>query len=171
MSCDGRADEILQLAAGLLACLAVVGANGQRQAMFLENVPGFAARILRNFDVAAADAALVVSSSGCNVVPVEIAEEFQRRGVAVVAIVSRDHLERSTSNDPRGKKLHKKLQKEFRYESLEVVKSRDFRVGPDEPAILGRVMLGGNGGAFDATLTVSSDGTTVTCAERVGDAI
>src|SRR5207248_2013813 len=27
---------------------AVVGSNGQRQAMFLENVPGFAERILRN---------------------------------------------------------------------------------------------------------------------------
>ena len=27
----------------------VVGANGQRQAMYLENVPGFAERILRNF--------------------------------------------------------------------------------------------------------------------------
>jgi uncharacterized phosphosugar-binding protein len=27
----------------------VVGANGQRQAMYLENVPGLASRILRNF--------------------------------------------------------------------------------------------------------------------------
>src|SRR5919112_5307724 len=51
----------------------VVGANGQRQAMFLENVPGFAERILRNFDLSAADAGLVVSSSGCNVVPIEMA--------------------------------------------------------------------------------------------------
>src|SRR6186997_126641 len=46
----------------------VVGANGQRQAMFLENVSGLAERILRNFDLATADCALVVSSSGCNVV-------------------------------------------------------------------------------------------------------
>jgi len=29
----------------------VIGANGQRQAMLLENVPGFAERILRNFDL------------------------------------------------------------------------------------------------------------------------
>src|SRR3989337_1688188 len=29
----------------------VVGANGQRQAMFLENVSGLAERILRNFDL------------------------------------------------------------------------------------------------------------------------
>ncbi|MEK7256516.1 MAG: SIS domain-containing protein, partial [Bacteroidota bacterium] len=40
----------------------VVGANGQRQAMFLENVPGFAARILRNFDLSKQDSALVISS-------------------------------------------------------------------------------------------------------------
>src|SRR5215211_8122553 len=39
----------------------VVGANGQRQAMFLENVPGFAERILRNFDLSPKDAALVIS--------------------------------------------------------------------------------------------------------------
>jgi hypothetical protein len=33
----------------------VVGSNGQRQAIFLENVPGPAARILRNFDLSTED--------------------------------------------------------------------------------------------------------------------
>src|SRR4026208_537032 len=55
----------------------VVGANGQRQAMFLENVPGLAERILRNFDLSDTDSAMVVSSSGCNVVPIEMAMGFQ----------------------------------------------------------------------------------------------
>src|SRR3954453_12652505 len=59
----------------------VVGANGQRQAMFLENVPGFAEQILRNFDLSANDAALIISSSGCNVVPIEMAEQFKSRGI------------------------------------------------------------------------------------------
>ena len=49
----------------------VVGANGQRQAMFLENVSGFAERILRNFSLEETDTALLISSSGCNVVPIE----------------------------------------------------------------------------------------------------
>lgn len=83
----------------------VVGANGQRQAMFLENVSGLAARILRNFDLKPGDSALVVSSSGCNVVPVEMAEEFQRRGVRVVALISKDHAEASITRHPGGKKL------------------------------------------------------------------
>ncbi|MFW6060740.1 MAG: sugar isomerase domain-containing protein [Phycisphaeraceae bacterium] len=83
----------------------VVGSNGQRQAMFLENVPGFAARILRNYDLSEQDTALVVSSSGCNIVPIEMAEGFQARGVRVVALVSRAHSDASTSKRSDGKKL------------------------------------------------------------------
>src|SRR5436853_297572 len=56
----------------------VVGANGQRQAMFLENVPGLAERILRNFNITPADSALVISSSGSNTVPIEMAEQFKK---------------------------------------------------------------------------------------------
>jgi len=83
----------------------VVGANGQRQAMFLENVSGLAPRILRNFDLSSDDTALIISSSGCNVVPIEMAEEFQKRGIKVVALVSQLHLDASTTRDARGKKL------------------------------------------------------------------
>jgi uncharacterized phosphosugar-binding protein len=83
----------------------VVGANGQRQAMFLENVSGLASRILRNYDLTKEDSALVISSSGCNVVPIEMAEEFQQRGIKVVAIVTQKHLEASSTRDARGKKL------------------------------------------------------------------
>ncbi len=84
----------------------VVGSNGQRQAMFLENVSGLAERILRNFDLAPVDTALVISSSGCNIVPIEMAEVFQNRGVRVVAIVSRAHSDASTSRRADGRKLH-----------------------------------------------------------------
>ena len=83
----------------------VVGANGQRQAMFLENVSGLAARVLRNFAVSTDDSALVISSSGCNTVPIEFAEEIRARGVRVVAIVGKRHMEASRSRHPRGVKL------------------------------------------------------------------
>lgn len=83
----------------------VIGANGQRQAMFLENVPGLADRILRNFDLTEEDSALVISSSGCNVVPIEMAEIFQKRGVKVVGLISKLHSEPSTSKRDDGKKL------------------------------------------------------------------
>ena len=83
----------------------VVGPNGQRQAMFLENVSGLAERVLRNFELAPTDSALVASSSGCNRVPIEMAEGFRARGIRVVAIISRAHSEASRSGDPRGVKL------------------------------------------------------------------
>ena len=83
----------------------VVGANGQRQAMFLENVSGLAERILRNFDLSPTDSALVVSSSGCNLVPIEMAAGFRQRGVKVVAIISRQHSEASRSQHADGRKL------------------------------------------------------------------
>ena len=83
----------------------VVGANGQRQAMFLENVPGLAERILRNFKLDKKDTALIISSSGCNIVPIEMAELFQQKEIKVVALVTRQHLEKSISNRTDGKKL------------------------------------------------------------------
>ncbi len=83
----------------------VVGSNGQRQAMFLENVSGLAERILRNFDVEAADSALIISSSGGNLVPIEMAEGFRRKGVKVVSIVSLRHSEATATRHPGGVRL------------------------------------------------------------------
>lgn len=83
----------------------VSGANGQRQAMFLENVSGLADRILRNFDLPTTDCALVASSSGCNIVPIEMAKGFKERGLKVVGLYSRTHSDASTSKSADGRKL------------------------------------------------------------------
>ena len=83
----------------------VVGPNGQRQAMFLENVSGLAERILRNFLLAETDTAFIISSSGANIVPVEMAEQFQSRGIKVVALITSDHSAASSSKRADGKKL------------------------------------------------------------------
>lgn len=83
----------------------VVGANGQRQAMFLENVSGLAERVLRNFDLSRQDSAFIVSSSGCNLVPIEMAEGFKKTGMKVVVLISQKHSNASESKHPSGKKL------------------------------------------------------------------
>lgn len=83
----------------------VVGANGQRQAMFLENVPGLAERILRNFGLTETDCAFIISSSGCNIVPIEMAELFQKRKIKVVVLVTKEHMEKTKSHRNDGKKL------------------------------------------------------------------
>jgi uncharacterized phosphosugar-binding protein len=83
----------------------VIGANGQRQAMFLENVAGLADRILRNFAARPPDSALVISSSGCNLVPIEMAEGFHKRGLKVVVIVSLQHSLASPTKHAGGKRM------------------------------------------------------------------
>lgn len=83
----------------------VVGANGQRQAMFLENVPGLAERILRNFNLSEEDTAFIISSSGCNIVPIEMAELFQQQKIKVVALITKEHSASSISKRGDGKKL------------------------------------------------------------------
>src|SRR5687767_902256 len=83
----------------------VIGSNGQRQAMFLENVPGLAERILRNFDLSEQDCALIISSSGTNIVPVEMAELFQQKKIKVVTLITKLHSEQSASKRSDGKKL------------------------------------------------------------------
>lgn len=83
----------------------VTGANGQRQAMYLENVSGLAERILRNFGLSDKDTALIISSSGTNVVPVEMAELFQQKRIKVVALITREHSAGSKSKRSDGMKL------------------------------------------------------------------
>src|SRR5881275_2014639 len=74
----------------------VVGANGQRQAMFLENVPGLAERILRNFSLSDKDCAFIISSGGANIVPIEMAELFQQKKIKTVALITKEHSAKST---------------------------------------------------------------------------
>ena len=66
----------------------VVGANGQRQAMFIERTPGLAEVILSNFSFGAKDVMMVFSAGGTTAVPVEMARGARRRGLRVVAVTS-----------------------------------------------------------------------------------
>jgi uncharacterized phosphosugar-binding protein len=84
----------------------VVGANGQRQAMFLENVQGFGPVLWRNFATAPDDALLAISTSGCNAVTIDVALEASRLGMTVVALTSLAHAAVSASRHASGKKLH-----------------------------------------------------------------
>ena len=75
----------------------VVGANGQRQAMFIERVPGLAEVILSNFAFGPHDVMIVFSASGLSAVPVEMARGARRRGVRVIAVTS---VEMSMTGEP-----------------------------------------------------------------------
>ena len=66
----------------------VVGANGQRQAMFIERSPGLAEVILDNFTFGPKDVMIVFSAGGTTAVPVEMARGARRRGLRVIAVTS-----------------------------------------------------------------------------------
>ena len=66
----------------------VVGANGQRQAMFIERVEGLAEVILSNFHLRPPDAMIVFSASGSGANSIEMAMGARRRGLPVIAVTS-----------------------------------------------------------------------------------
>jgi uncharacterized phosphosugar-binding protein len=65
-----------------------VGANGQRQAMFIERVPGLAEVILNEFGFGPHDVMMVFSAGGTTAVPVEFARGSRKRGMRVIAVTS-----------------------------------------------------------------------------------
>ena len=75
----------------------VVGANGQRQAMFIERTPGLAEVILSNFRFGPDDILIVFSASGLSAVPVEMARGARQRGLRVIAVTS---VAQSMSGEP-----------------------------------------------------------------------
>ncbi len=83
----------------------VVGANGQRQAMYLEHLEGFAAVILRNFVIDHPDSFLLFSNSGINEVVVEMALEAKKRDLPVIAVISKEHSNSQPARHSSDKKL------------------------------------------------------------------
>jgi len=84
---------------------AIVGANGLRARLYLENYEGYAEQILNSFKFGPDDAFIVISTSGIRPVIVEVAEGAQRRGLPVIAIVSKSHCEQAKPAHSSGKKL------------------------------------------------------------------
>jgi len=75
----------------------VVGANGQRQAMFIERTAGLAEVILGNFTFGPRDVMMVFSAGGATAVPVEMARGARARGLRVIGVTS---VAQSTTGDP-----------------------------------------------------------------------
>ena len=83
----------------------ITGANGQRQAMYIERVEGLAEEILANFDFGPNDAMIIYSSSGSTAVPIEMAMGARRRGLPVVAVTSIAHSSATASGHSSGTRL------------------------------------------------------------------
>jgi uncharacterized phosphosugar-binding protein len=83
----------------------VVGANGQRQAMFIERMEGLGEIILRNFVFGPHDSFMIFSNSGVNAVVMDVALGVKQRGMPIIAVVSVEHCTQSASKHSSGQRL------------------------------------------------------------------
>lgn len=71
----------------------------------MERLPGYAAVIADDREIRQGDVLIVISNSGRNALPVELAEIARSRGIPVIAITSFEHSSRVQSRAPSGRRL------------------------------------------------------------------
>jgi uncharacterized phosphosugar-binding protein len=79
--------------------------RGALESTQAERTSGLAAVILQSISVGPQDVAIVISNSGRNAAPVEMAMALQERGVRVIAITSLSQSQASTPRNPAGLRL------------------------------------------------------------------
>ena len=84
---------------------AIIGPNGLRSSLYLENYEGYAEHILSSFRFGVYDAFIIISTSGIRPVIVEMAMGARARGLPVIAIVSKAHSQEAKAVHSSGKKL------------------------------------------------------------------
>jgi uncharacterized phosphosugar-binding protein len=76
-----------------------------RRSTWLERIPGYAEQLLQDEPLQAGDVVLVISNSGRNAVPVDVALAAKAGGAIVLALTSVEFSRRVSSRHPSGKKL------------------------------------------------------------------
>ncbi|MEA2529209.1 MAG: hypothetical protein QOG89_853, partial [Thermomicrobiales bacterium] len=103
------AEEVFHRAGGLFAFNAMLDVNltsfGTLKAGMVERAEGYAPVILDSFDVRPGEVVIVVSNSGINPVPIELAIEAGKRGAKTIGITSAEHYAGAKSRHSSGKKL------------------------------------------------------------------
>jgi len=81
------------------------GAGARRQGGF-ERLPGYAQYVIRDYDIGPDDVVIVISNSGRNPAPVEMAMEAKERGARIIALTSMAHSSSVSPFNPAGKRLY-----------------------------------------------------------------
>ncbi len=98
-----RAGGLLQMQAIADAGLDFASGAG-RQGGF-ERLPGYAKIVIADYDIQPGDVMIVISQSGRNPAPVEMALEAKSRGAVIIALTSLPHTQSVTPGNPAGKRL------------------------------------------------------------------
>ncbi len=84
----------------------VISSNGARRSSELERLPGLAQIILDHYTIANDDVMVVISNSGRNSVPIEVAKIAKDRGMYVIALTNMTQSQAAVSRHPSGKKMY-----------------------------------------------------------------
>mgnify|MGYP001070575635 CR=1 FL=1 len=80
--------------------------SGARRQGGYERLTGMSAIIIRDYDVQPGDVMVVISNSGRNPAPVEMALEGKKRGATIIALTSMQHSSSVAPANPAGKRLY-----------------------------------------------------------------
>lgn len=105
----------------------------------IERMQGYAIHILENYILKEGEAILIISNSGINSLPIEMAIEAKRKGLQVIALTSSAYLQYE-SRHPSGKKLYELadivIDNLLPYgDALIEVPNTDMRMGPGSTII------------------------------------
>ena len=105
------AEDVAFRAGGLVPVDAILeesltGNSKVFQSMYMERVEGMAEVILDYYDPAPNDVLIIISNSGRNASPIEMALGAKQRGLNVIAITSLRYSKGTTSRHSSGKKLY-----------------------------------------------------------------
>lgn len=85
--------------------LSLMGIPSATRASHLERLPGYSRAVAESIDIVPNSVAVIVSNSGKNSGPVEMALEMKSRGVTVIGITSIEYSRRLQPDNPYGKRL------------------------------------------------------------------
>jgi len=104
------AEEIFCRAGGIVPINAILDPSfsvtyGAMRSTNMERLPGAASIALAGHQIRSGDAAFVISNSGKNQAPVEMAIRLKELGVKIIAVTSMKHTNSVNSSHPSGKRL------------------------------------------------------------------
>src|SRR5690625_3013903 len=104
------AEELYNRAGGLALVSAILEPSMMlhehpNKSTYLERLEGYAEVILRNHGVKKEDTIMIISNSGRNIVPVEMAMKSKELGTNVIALTSMNHSTKVTSRHPDRKSV------------------------------------------------------------------
>lgn len=104
------AQEIFCRAGGIVPVNAILDPSflvsyGAMRSTNMERLPGAASISLAGHQIRSGDAAIIISNSGKNQAPVEMALKLKELGVKIIAVTSMEHTNSLKSSHPSGKRL------------------------------------------------------------------